>query len=106
MGRERGIRNNLTFVQEESQYRRGGLGRNQHSSMHIFQNDTLTAQNYAVDVLRSHIVLYDSFLLILDARPHTAQLGENMHETETIQRTAWSAYCPNLNMIEHVLDSH
>ncbi|GFX23454.1 transposable element Tcb1 transposase [Trichonephila clavipes] len=96
--RDRGTRNNPTFVRERSQYRRagwmvwGGISIGGRTDLHIIRNGTLTGRRYADDILRPHVIPYagaigDSFVFQDDnARPHRARLVENMLEAETIQR--------------------
>ncbi|GFW20801.1 DDE_3 domain-containing protein [Trichonephila clavipes] len=74
------------------------------SDLHIIWNGILTAQRYANEILRSHIVLHivaigDSILLMqCNVRTH---LMENFLEDETIQRMHWPAYSSDLNLIQH-----
>ncbi|XP_071044216.1 uncharacterized protein [Parasteatoda tepidariorum] len=94
--RERGTRNNPTFIRERSHYRRacwmvwGGISIGGRTDLHIIRNGTLTARRYADEILRPHVIPYaaaidDSFVLQDDnARPHTARLVKSMLEAETI----------------------
>lgn len=86
---EKGPSNYHTFVQERSQYIRGGLkiwngvsigGR---MDLHIIRNSTLMTQTYEDEILRHPVVSYaaamvDSFFMYDNVRPSTAQLEENM----------------------------
>ncbi|GFV17040.1 uncharacterized protein TNCV_655931 [Trichonephila clavipes] len=62
--REKRTRNNPTFVQERSRYRRGRLMLwtririSSRSDMHIIRNGNWTAQKYTEVILRPHIVPY------------------------------------------------
>ncbi|GFW55916.1 transposable element Tcb2 transposase [Trichonephila clavipes] len=114
--RDRGTRNNPTFVRERSQYRRAGwmvwcgISIGGRTDLHIIRNGTLTGRRYANEILRPHVIPYagaigDSFAFQdANTRPHRARLVENMLEAETIQRMEWQAFSPDLNPIEHVWD--
>ncbi|GFV92979.1 transposable element Tcb2 transposase [Trichonephila clavipes] len=112
--RDRGTRNNPTFVRERSQYRRagwmvwGGISIGERTDLHIIRNGTLMGRRYSDEILRPHVIPFagaigDSLVFQDDiARPHRARLGENMLEAETIQRMEWPACSPDQNPIEHV----
>ena len=61
--RERGTRNNSTFVRKSSQYRRAGwmeFGRinlGGRTDLHIIRNGILTARKYADEILRPHVMV-------------------------------------------------
>ncbi|GFT66339.1 transposable element Tcb1 transposase [Trichonephila clavipes] len=107
--RDKGTRNNPTFVHERSQYRRagwmvwGGISIGGRTDLHIIRNGTLTGRRNADEILRPHVIPYagaigDSFVFQDDnARPHRARLVENMLEAETIQRMEWPACSPDLS---------
>lgn len=66
------------------------------TDLHIIRNGIYTAQRYADGILRSHVIPYaaangNSFLLIqYNARPHRAQLLDNMLEMKTLHHTVSS----------------
>ncbi|GFV08260.1 DDE_3 domain-containing protein [Trichonephila clavipes] len=76
------------------------------TDLHIIWNSNLTAQRYANEILRPHIVPYDaivrdSYLFMQDnARNHSVHLVENFLEVETIQRMEQPACSPDLNFIQ------
>ena len=48
----------------------------------------------------------NSFLLMQDnARPHIARTVEHFLEAELVKRMECTAYCPDLNPIEHICDT-
>ncbi|GFV78048.1 transposable element Tc3 transposase [Trichonephila clavipes] len=71
---------------------------------------TITGHIYHDVILEQHVRLFRrticaEFLFMDDnARPHRANIVYECLQSEDITRMVWSAYSPDLNPIEHVLD--
>ncbi|GFV77933.1 transposable element Tcb2 transposase [Trichonephila clavipes] len=115
--RERGTRNNPTFVQDRSPYRRDdlmvwtGINIDGCINLHIIRIANLTTQRYAGEILIHHVVpcaaaIGDFFISMQDnSKPHSTHFVKNFLEAEAIQRIELSACCPDVNPIKHVWDT-
>ncbi|GFS89520.1 transposable element Tcb1 transposase [Trichonephila clavipes] len=79
--------------------------------LHIFKRGSVTAVRYRDEVLEPIVRLYaaavgPTFVLMDDnARPHRADIVDDYLESEGIARMTWSAYSPDLNPIENLVDA-
>ncbi|GFV96441.1 transposable element Tcb2 transposase [Trichonephila clavipes] len=115
--RDRGSRNNPSFVHESVRFcGRGelvycGISSDGRTYLYIIRDGFLTARRYRDEILKPIVVPYvaaigDDFILMDDnSRPHRANLVEDSRFEEGIVRMEWPACSPNMNPIEHVWDA-
>ncbi|GFU08384.1 transposable element Tcb1 transposase [Trichonephila clavipes] len=115
--RDRGSRNNPTFVHESVRFGGGGvlvcggISIDLRTYLYIIRNGPLTARRYRDDILRPTVVpsaaaIGDDFILMDDnCRPHHANLMEDLLFEEEIVRMEWPACSPDMIPIEHVWDA-
>ncbi|GFX51339.1 transposable element Tc3 transposase [Trichonephila clavipes] len=87
----------------------GGIILGSRTDLHV-QSVTMTGHIYRDVILEKHVCLFRGamgveFLFMDDnARLHRANIVNECLQSEDITRMDWSAYSPDLNPIEHVLD--
>ncbi|GFT72538.1 transposable element Tcb2 transposase [Trichonephila clavipes] len=115
--RDRGSRNNSSFVHESVRFGGGeelvygGISIDGRTNLYIIRDGPLTARLYRDEILRSIVVPYaaaigDDFILMDDnCRPHRANLVEDFLFEEGIIRMECPTCSPDMNPIEHVWDA-
>lgn len=72
---------------------------------------SLTAQRYLEDILEEHVVLFPQFVgpnikvMHDNARPHSVAITHGYFTEVSISSIDWPTKSPDLNTIEHMLDS-
>ncbi|GFV38916.1 transposable element Tcb2 transposase [Trichonephila clavipes] len=109
--RDRGSRNNPSFVHESVRFGGGGMlvyggiSIDGCTDLYIILDGLLTARRYREEIFRPIVVPYaaaigDDFILMDDnCRPHRANLVENFLFEEGIVRMEWPACSPDMNSI-------
>ncbi|GFW81538.1 transposable element Tcb1 transposase [Trichonephila clavipes] len=115
--RDHGSRNNPVFIHESVRFGSGGvlvygyISIDRRTDLYIIRDGPLTARQYRDEILGPIVVPYaaaigDDFILMDDnCRPHRANLVEDFLFEEGIVRMEWAACSPDMNQIEHVLDT-
>ncbi|GFX56120.1 transposable element Tcb1 transposase [Trichonephila clavipes] len=112
--RERGSRNHPSNIIERDRYGGrgvlvwGGIMLGSRTDLHIFDAGSVNGTLYCNEILLPYVRLFRGamglqFLFIDDNAPcHRTVAGEQLLESEDIERIDWPARSPNLNPIEHV----
>ncbi|GFT38326.1 transposable element Tcb2 transposase [Trichonephila clavipes] len=111
--RDRGSRNNSTFLHESVRFGGGGvlvyggISIDGRTDLYIIRDGLLTARRYRDEILRPIVVPYavaigDDFILMDDnCRPPRANLVEDFLFVELLVRMEWLACFPDMYPIEH-----